>query len=52
MTMSWLAIVLIVIGVWLAIKLTGVLLKLLLWGMVLVGAYWLLAPVFGLPLPF
>jgi len=50
--MSWLAIVLIVIGVWLAIKVVGALLKLALWGVALFGVYWLLAPHFGLPMPF
>lgn len=50
--MSWLAIVLIVIGVWLAIKLVGVVLKLAMWALVLFGLYWLAAPYLGLPLPF
>ena len=50
--MSWLAIALLVIGVWLAIKVVGFVLKLALWGLVLFGLYWLLAPYLGLPLPF
>ena len=50
--MSWIAIVLIVIGVWIAIKVAGALLKLLFWGVALAGVYWLLAPYLGLPWPF
>ncbi|MBA2237834.1 MAG: hypothetical protein H0W24_03925 [Lysobacter sp.] len=50
--MSWLGIVLVVVGVYLALKVAGVMLKLLMWGIVLVGLYWLLAPTLGLPLPF
>ena len=50
--MSWIAIVLIVIGVWIAIKVAGALLKLVFWGVDLVGVYWLLAPYLGLPWPF
>ncbi len=47
--MSWLALVLIVVGVYLAIKLVGFVLKAAMWLLVLVGLYWLLAPVLGLP---
>ena len=39
--LSWLAIALVVIGVWLAIKVVGFVLKLALWGLVLFGVYWL-----------
>ncbi|QDH70251.1 DUF4175 domain-containing protein [Marilutibacter alkalisoli] len=49
--MSWLGIVLIVLGIWLAFKVTGCLLKVLVWGLVLLCAYWLLAPLLGLPWP-
>ena len=50
--MELLGIALLVVAVWLAIKVVGFLLKLALWGVVLFGIYWLLAPHFGLPLPF
>jgi hypothetical protein len=50
--MSWLAIALIVIGIWLAIKVVGAVLKLAFWGVALAGVYWLLAPYLGLPWPF
>ena len=50
--MSWIAIVLVVVGIYLAIKVAGFALKLLLWVLVLGAAYWLIAPALGLPLPF
>lgn len=50
--MSWLAIVLIVVGLWLALKVVGVLLKVALWVVAIVAIYWLVAPHFGLPWPF
>lgn len=50
--MSWIAIVLIVLGVWLAIKVVDALLKLVFWGLALVAAYWFLAPLMGWPWPF
>ena len=50
--MSWLGIALVVLGVWLAIKVAGFALKLVIWGVVLFGLYWLLAPMLGWPRPF
>ncbi len=50
--MSWLAIALLVVGLYLAFKLAGVALKLVMWGLVLLAAYWLLAPLLGMPRPF
>ncbi len=50
--MSWVALVLIVIGVWVAIEVAGALLKLLFWGVALAGIYWFLAPLMGWPWPF
>ena len=50
--MNWVAIVLLVLGVYLAIKVAGFALKLLLWAMVIGAAYWLLAPMLGMPVPF
>jgi len=49
--MNWLGIVVLVIALYLALKVAGVLLKLGLWLLVLVAAYWLLAPLLGLPWP-
>ena len=47
--MSWLGLVLLVVGAWLAYKLIGALLKLLMLVVALVGAYWFLAPHLGWP---
>jgi hypothetical protein len=50
--MSWLAASLIVVGIYLAIKVAGFALKLVIWLLVIVCVYWLAAPSLGLPLPF
>lgn len=50
--MSWLGIVLIVLGIYLALKVAGFALKLAMWVLVIAGVYWLLAPYLGLPIPF
>ncbi len=47
--MTWVAVVVAIIGVWLAIKVVGALLKLALWLVVFLVAYWFVAPYFGLP---
>ncbi len=47
--MSWLAIAMIVIGVWVAIKVAGALLTLVCWGVVLIGIYWFVAPIMHWP---
>ena len=47
--MSWLGLVLLVLGAYLAYKLVGALLKLLMFVLALVGAYWFLAPHLGWP---
>jgi len=47
--MSWLGLVLLVLGAYLAYKLVGALLKLLMFVVALVGAYWFLAPHLGWP---
>jgi len=49
--MNWLALVVVILGIYLALKVAGFLFKLLLIVIVLGGAYWLLAPHVGLPLP-
>ena len=50
--MSWLGIVLVVIALYFALKVAGAMAKLVLWALVLLGAYWVLAPLLGLPRPF
>jgi hypothetical protein len=47
--MSWLGIVLVVVGIYFALKVAGLAMKLLMWALVLFGAYWFLAPYLGLP---
>lgn len=47
--MSWIGVAVVLVALYLAFKVAGALLKLLLWAVVLVGAYWLLAPLLGLP---
>jgi hypothetical protein len=47
--MSWIGIVLVVVGIWLALKVAGFVMKLALCALVLFGAYWFLAPHLGLP---
>jgi hypothetical protein len=49
--MSLFGIVLVVLGLYLAFKVAGFVLKLAMWLLVLFGLYWLLAPVFGWPWP-
>jgi len=50
--MSWLGMLLIVLGIYLALKVAGFALKLVMWVLVIAGVYWLLAPYLGLPIPF
>ena len=50
--MSWIGIVIVVIGVYLALKVAGFALKLLMWALVLLGLYWFLAPMLGRPALF
>ena len=47
--MSWLGAVLVLVGLYLAFKLVGAVLKALMWLLVLVGGYWFLAPHMGWP---
>ena len=47
--MSWFGLVLVVLGAYLAYKVAGVLLKMLMFVLLLVGAYWFAAPYLGLP---
>ena len=47
--MSWLGLVAIVIGLYLAFKVAGVVLKLALWVLIVVAAYWWLAPLLDWP---
>ncbi|WP_165942237.1 DUF4175 domain-containing protein [Luteimonas arsenica] len=47
--MSWLGLVAVIIGLYLAFKVAGMVLKLALWVLIVVAAYWWLAPLFGWP---
>ncbi|PBS11093.1 hypothetical protein CMZ82_16625 [Lysobacteraceae bacterium NML93-0792] len=47
--MSWLGFVLVILGIWLAFKVAGVVLRLIVTVLILIAAYWWLAPVFGWP---
>ena len=50
--MGWFGIVIVVVCLYLALKVAGAVAKLAMWALVLVGAYWFLAPYLGLPWPF
>ncbi|MDQ3205508.1 MAG: hypothetical protein M3Q40_03155 [Pseudomonadota bacterium] len=50
--MNWLWILVVVVVGYFALKAVGLVLKLLLWGIVLVALYLVLAPMLGLPRPF
>jgi hypothetical protein len=50
--MHWLGIAMMVVGLYLALKVAGTVLKLLMWALVLVGAYLFASPLLGLPSPF
>ncbi|MEG3191853.1 hypothetical protein [Lysobacter sp. D1-1-M9] len=50
--MSWLGILIVVVVGYLALKAAGLVLKLVLWGVVLLGLYLVLAALLGLPAPF
>ncbi len=49
MEANWIGLLLVVLGAWLAFKLLGAALRLMMWLVVLVGAYWFLAPMLGWP---
>lgn len=49
--MSWVGIIVVIVVGYLALKAVGVVMKLLLWGVVLLGLYLVLAPMLGLPSP-
>lgn len=50
--MTLLGWVILLLALWLAFKVAGVLFRVLLWLLVAALLYWLLAPLMGLPLPF
>ena len=50
--MNLIGIVLVVAGIYLALKVAGFALKLAMWVLVIAGVYWLLSPYLGLPFPF
>lgn len=47
--MSWLGLVAVILGLYLAFKVAGFVLKLALWVLIVLAAYWFLAPMFGWP---
>lgn len=47
--MSWLGMVAVILGLYLVFKVAGFVLKLVLWLLIVVAAYWWLAPMFGWP---
>lgn len=50
--MSWIAVLVVIVGIWLALKAVGFAVRLALWVVVLAAAYWFLAPMLGLPMPW
>lgn len=50
--MDIVALVVVVVALWLAFKLVGLLLRTAMWALVLGGLYWLIAPLAGWPMPF
>lgn len=49
MELNWIGLVLVALGLYLAFKLIGAALRLVMWLVVLVGAYWFTAPLLGWP---
>lgn len=47
--MNLIGIILVVLGLYLAFKVAGFFLKLLMWALVVFGIYWFAAPYLGLP---
>lgn len=47
--MGWMMIVVAGIGIWLASKMVGALLKAVFWAVALAALYWVVAPALGLP---
>lgn len=46
------ALIVVAVGLWLAFKLVGFVLRTAMWALVLGGLYWLIAPLAGWPVPF
>ena len=51
-SMSWIGLVLAVVAAYFAIKVVKFIIKMLLWALVLAGAYWYFGPMLGSPLPW
>lgn len=47
--MSWLGLVILILAAWLAFKVVKIALKIALFVVVFIGAYWFLAPLFDWP---
>lgn len=50
--MNIVAVVLVLLGLYLAFKAVGLMMRMLFWAVVIAGLYWLAAPFLGLPMPF
>ena len=50
--MTWIGIAVILIGLYIAFKLVGVVFKILAWSVIIITAYWLVAPHLGWPTPW
>lgn len=48
----WIVLAIALVGLWLAFKAVGLVVRLALWALVLGAVYWLVAPYLGLPMPW
>lgn len=48
----WVVVAIVLVGLWLAFKAVGLLLRIALWALVLGAVYWFIAPHLGLPVPW
>lgn len=49
--MSWIGLVLVVLGLYVIARVVSALMKLAMWLLVVIGIYWFVAPLFGWPDP-
>ncbi|WP_242107935.1 hypothetical protein [Luteimonas aquatica] len=47
--MSWVGVLVLIVGLYLAFKVVSFLLKVAMWGVVIAAAYWVVAPLVGWP---
>jgi len=50
--MNWIGWIILLLAIWLAFKVAGVVFRVLLWVLVIALLGWLLAPMFGMSTPF